>query len=101
MYHRQEFLPGHGILPEASKHAAGHKIRTLLVDATRRHAMMNRLDHYADTPGLENFLDRVGDLRGQPFLDLKPSGIGFDHARAWKYRRPVDPANRRPRPGQR
>ena len=36
MYHRQEFLPGHGILPEASKHAAGHKIRTLLVDATRR-----------------------------------------------------------------
>src|SRR5208283_4383702 len=30
MYHRQEILPGHGILPEASKHAAGHTTPTPL-----------------------------------------------------------------------
>ena len=43
--------------------------------------MVGRLDDHPDALGLQHVLDRVSDLCGQTFLDLKPLGIGLDYAR--------------------
>ena len=50
----------------------------MLVDAARRHAGMGRFDHDRDAFGLEHLVERLGDLVGQPFLELEPTGVGID-----------------------
>jgi len=39
---------------------------------------MRRLDDDADAARLHHLVDRLGDLRGQLFLDLEPLGIDLD-----------------------
>lgn len=53
----------------------------MLVYAARRHAMVRRLDDDADASGLENVLNRIGNLCGHLFLDLKTLGVDVNHAR--------------------
>ena len=42
---------------------------------------MRRLEHNGDTLRLQHLFNRVGDLRGQAFLDLKPLGISLNDPR--------------------
>ncbi len=39
------------------------------------------LDHHPDARGLQDVLDRLGDLGGQLLLDLQPAGEAVDHPR--------------------
>ena len=50
-------------------------------DPARGHAGMACLDHHRDALGLKMIPDTVGDLCGQPFLNLKSAGKAVKHAR--------------------
>ena len=51
-----------------------------LADAPHRHAQVLGLDDHEHAPGLEDLLDGVGDLRGEPLLHLGPAGVAVDQA---------------------
>ena len=53
----------------------------LLLDATRFHAQVTRSDDNANTLRLQVFLEGIGDLIGQAFLNLQATGEGIDHTR--------------------
>jgi hypothetical protein len=57
--HRQEFLAGQRIGPEAPEHPAGHEVRIGLVHATRGDAMMRPLYDYTNAA---RFQDQRGIL---------------------------------------
>src|SRR5580704_16896784 len=78
---RQELLPGLGLIAKHAQHPAGDKVGATLADAPVDHAMMRGLDHDGDPARFQDLLDRVGDLRGEPLLDLQPLGEDLDHAR--------------------
>ena len=63
-----------------------------LLDAAQGHAQVLCLEHDADALRRELALQPVGDLRGQPLLDLQRSGEGLDHAR--ELGQPDDPLAR-------
>ena len=44
----------------------------MLVDASRRHARVTRLDDDCNALRLQRFVERARNLAGQPFLELKP-----------------------------
>src|SRR6266576_1579781 len=44
----------------------------LLLDAAHHHAEMPRLDHHANSLRFDRLLDRLGNLSGQPLLNLEP-----------------------------
>ena len=74
-----EQLPaGARVVAEGAQHATGHHRHPRLVDPARGHALVLRLDDHRHAARIEHLLDRVGDLRGQLFLDLQPLGIGVD-----------------------
>ena len=81
MHHRHEFLSGHCIVAEASKHSAGYQIRAVHMDAAAGHAMMGGLDDNRDTLRLQYFLDRVRNLGSQAFLDLQPFRVNLYNTR--------------------
>src|SRR5258708_11430847 len=53
----------------------------LLLDATHHHAQMPGLDDHADALWLDGVLDGLGNLRGQPLLDLQAARERLDEAR--------------------
>src|SRR5262249_43826134 len=67
--HRENLLSRQRIVAQATQHAARDQVGVRLVDATRGHAMMRRLDDDADALRLENIVDGVGDLGRHLLLD--------------------------------
>jgi len=53
----------------------------LLFYPAHHHAEMARFNDHADALWLDGFLNGLGNLRGQPFLDLQAAGEDFDQAR--------------------
>ena len=53
----------------------------LLFHAAHHHAQMAGLDDDSDALGFDRVLDGLGNLRGEPFLNLQAAGEGFDEAR--------------------
>ena len=77
----KKFAPGLRVGPKRSQHAARHHHDTLFLDASCRHTMMRRLDHNADAAGMDDLIQRVGDLRSHFLLDLQTSCINIHDAR--------------------
>ncbi len=50
----------------------------LFLHSTHHHAEMTGFDHYADTLWLNGFLNGLGNLRGQSFLNLQAAGKYFN-----------------------
>ncbi len=55
--------------------------RVLLLDAAHHHTEVFRFDDDSDTARVQDRLDRLGDIHGQSFLDLKPSSENLDRTR--------------------
>src|SRR5215470_10861632 len=53
----------------------------LLLDAAHHHAEMAGFDDYAYALRVDGFLNRLGDLRGETFLDLQTPRENFDQPR--------------------
>ena len=64
----------------------------VLAHAAHDRAQVGRLDHDADPLRLQAILQEMGDLLGQPLLDLQPPCVGLDDAR--DLREADDPAPR-------
>ena len=77
----EKFAPGLRIGPKRSQHAARHHHDTLFLDASCRHTMMRRLDDNTDAAGMDDFIQRVGNLRSHFLLDLQTSCINIHDAR--------------------
>jgi hypothetical protein len=75
----EEFLTSQRVVAKAAQPATAHEIAVRLVHAARRHAVMRRLDNYADALRFQDVIDRVGNLRGHLFLNLQAPGIDVDH----------------------
>src|SRR5262245_34920651 len=80
------------IVPEGADQGAGDRLRVLLLDAAHHHAHVHRLNYDADTAWLQDFADRLSDLIGKPFLDLKAPCEHFNQPR--QLREPNDTARR-------
>ena len=61
-----------------------------LAHAAHRHAEVFGLDHHDGSARIQLAHQRVGDLRGQPFLHLRPLGVKIHQPR--DFRQPGDPA---------
>ena len=61
----------------------------MLPDAAGGHAAMRGLDDHGHAARPERIVQRMGDLVGEPFLELKPAGECVDQAR--QLRNPDDP----------
>ncbi len=53
----------------------------LLFYPAHHHAEMARFNDHADALWLDGFLNGLGNLRGQPLLDLQAAGENFDEPR--------------------
>src|SRR5438128_11248682 len=53
----------------------------LLFYPAHHHAEMARFNDHADALWLDGFLNSLGNLRGQPLLDLQAAGENFDAPR--------------------
>ncbi len=67
-----------GRAPPAGFRSPPRRRRARLLDAAAGHAAMAGLDDDGDAKRMEHGLDRVGDLRRHPFLDLQPPGVDLD-----------------------
>ena len=79
-HQRQHFAPAAFVLAEDAHHPAGGHHHAGGVDAAGGHAGVAGLDHHGDALGLEMLADAVGDLGGEPFLDLQPPGEAVEDA---------------------
>src|SRR5260370_26898164 len=59
------------ILPECAQHGARNSAGMLFLDAAHHHAEMARFANYSDPGGIYQFLNGLGNLLREPFLDLK------------------------------
>ena len=71
-------------------HRRGDRRRAGLADPAHRHAQVLALDDDDDAARLEDAHERVGDLRGEPLLDLRP--LGEDVDQPGELGQPGDPA---------
>ena len=76
----QELLAGAGVVADEAAQRRGHGLGAELLHAAQRHAEVLGLENDADALGFELELEPVGDLRGQPFLDLQIAGEELDDA---------------------
>ena len=76
----QEFLSRGGLCAESAEHAAGDHRHTWLMDASRRHAVMRRLDHHGHPHRLQHLVHAGCDFGRHLLLDLKPSCIHVHEA---------------------
>ena len=74
----QKLVPGLLTLAEAAQHGAGHCPGVLLFHAAHHHAEVAGLADNADAFGVQNSLNRLGDLLRQPLLHLQPAGKHVD-----------------------
>src|SRR5580704_883577 len=78
---REKFLASFMLGPEATQHGRRYCRGMLFLDAPHHHAQVPRFNHHSDALRFDDFLNRLGDLRGQALLNLEPSGKEFDQAR--------------------
>src|SRR5438445_3842822 len=71
---------GGGAVAELAPHGRGHRERARLAHAPHRHAQVLGLDDDQHPPRLQAGVDLVGDLGGEPLLDLGPLGERVDKA---------------------
>src|SRR6185369_5853886 len=71
----EEFVAGILIVFETAKHRARYRNGMLLFHAAHDHAKMLRFNDYRNAARMNFVIDGFGDLRGQPFLHLKSSGV--------------------------
>src|SRR5919201_1081667 len=77
----EELCAGSVARPEqAEDRGRGHD-GARLANPSHDRAQMSRLEYDANTLRLEVVLQEVGDLLGQPLLDLEPAGVCLDDAR--------------------
>src|SRR5436189_4205 len=74
----QKLLPGRRVGAKDPQHAAGDHRGPVFVDPAGSHALVRRLNDYADTMRLQHGLKRIGDFRRQPLLHLKALREGVD-----------------------
>jgi hypothetical protein len=59
------------IFLELAKAARGHSVARRFLDPSHLNAEMARLHHHGDATRVEDLIDSLGDLAGQPLLQLK------------------------------
>ena len=69
----EELGPGAVAGPEQPEHGRRRHDRARLADAAHHRAQVGRLDDDADALRIESLLEELGDLLGQPLLDLQPA----------------------------
>jgi len=75
-----EFIAG-GHTFKSSGKIRGSGDRVLFLDTPHLHAEMMGFDDHGHTQGFQRILDALLDLRGKPFLHLKPPGVNIHHPR--------------------
>src|SRR5262249_17655464 len=78
---REKFRPCLLLVAEAAKHRRRHGSRMLLLNAAHHHAEMPRFDYDSDALRVNCLLNRLGDLRGQTFLNLQAAREYLDQSR--------------------
>src|SRR5215467_394095 len=68
---REELAACFFFVPETSEHRTGDGRRVLFLHTTHHHAKVARFDDDSDALRLDHFLNRLGDLRREAFLDLQ------------------------------
>ena len=76
-----EFLARRRVVAKTSQHSARNKRHPVLMHAPGGHASVGCLYDHGDPLRLQHFLNDVGDLSRQSFLNLKSPGEGVHHAR--------------------
>src|SRR5205823_306387 len=76
----QELGAGGRVGLEDASHGRGDHGAAGLLHAPGYHAEVLGLDHHADPPRIEALDQRIGYLAGQSLLELRPPGVGLDHA---------------------
>src|SRR5256885_3055738 len=76
----QEFIARLAVVAERAAQRAGDGLGVLLLYAAHHHAQVIRLDHDADARRLEDAAERIGNLIGEPLLDLEPPRKDLDDA---------------------
>src|ERR1700735_4649689 len=80
---RQEFGASFFFVAEGSEHRRSHRGGVLLFDAAHHHAEMAGFDDDADALRFDYFLNGLGDLGGEAFLNLEAAREQFDEA--WNF----------------
>src|SRR4051812_48273058 len=75
---RHRLGPGRGVVLEDAPDRRGHGECSRLADAAHRHAEVLALQQDEHALRRQHFDHRVGDLRRQPLLDLRPAGEALD-----------------------
>src|SRR5215217_6577152 len=70
-HQRKHFAPASLVAAKDAHHPAGRHHHAGRSNPARRHAGVAGLDDHRNALGLEFAPDAVGDLRGQPLLDLQ------------------------------
>ena len=78
---RQEFRTGFLLIAEAAEHRRGYCRRVLLFYSAHHHAKVAGFNDNAHSLRFDGFLNRLGNLGSQPFLDLQAPGKDFDEPR--------------------
>ena len=71
-------MPGTGVLAQGAQQGRGDGGRTGGLDAAQGHAGVFGFDDHTDALGLQVFGEPIGDLFGEPFLDLGATGEMLD-----------------------
>src|SRR5712692_3324551 len=66
------------VVPKGAQHAGGHGQAARLLDPAHLHAEMPGLDHDANSERADDLLQALGDLAGQPLLELQAAGVDLD-----------------------
>src|SRR6266481_4621098 len=77
---REKFGPRARVVLERAQQTRSFHDRVLLLDSAHHHAQMFRLHDYSDAVGLETFHERLGNLRGEIFLNLQTPRKNIDNA---------------------
>jgi hypothetical protein len=76
----KEFGSDPRVVTEGPQHLSGCHRNVRFANIAGRHAIVLCLNDNGNSVGLEDPVDRVGDLRGHLFLDLKTTGIDLDNS---------------------
>src|SRR6266511_1931003 len=71
-------VAGRGLAEQNASHGRGDGLRPGLADPPHRHAQVLGLDHDDGALRLEYVHQRIGELRCQPLLDLRPPRVHVD-----------------------
>ena len=75
----EELLPRARVVAQQAVQGRGDGAGAGCLDAAQGHAQVLGLEHHPDALGRELGLEPVGDLLGEPLLDLQAAGEQLDH----------------------